>query len=82
MGWTLLEDGVQGHVGGELGFQGTMVLKRTEHGTSGILVMTNVNLSLLEEDRKLEWFENYYFEIEQLLMHTADEILIQEAEVN
>ena len=77
MGWSLCEAGVEGHVGGQLGFGGTMVFKRTDQGTSGILVMTNVDLMYLEQDRKLDWFRNYYFKVEQLLLQTAEKMLTQ-----
>jgi CubicO group peptidase (beta-lactamase class C family) len=80
MGWTLCEDTVEGHIGGQLGFGGTMVLKRTDQGTVGILVMTNVATFLLENDRQGEWLQNYYFEIEQLLLRAAEEMLAREAE--
>jgi hypothetical protein len=80
MGWSLWEDGVEGHVGGQLGFGGTMAFKRTDQGTFGILVMTNVNLTFYEWDRKLDWMGNYYFEMEQLLLQTAEEMLARESE--
>jgi hypothetical protein len=80
MGWTLCQNGVEGHVGGQLGFGGTMILKRTEQGTVGILVMTNVNLMYLENDRRGEWFGAYYGETEQLLLRTAEGMLAQESE--
>jgi hypothetical protein len=57
-----------------------MVLKRTDQGTAGILVMTNVDLMFLEQDRKLDWFRNYYYKVEQLLLHTAEEMLTQKSE--
>jgi CubicO group peptidase (beta-lactamase class C family) len=75
MGWTVCEDGVEGHVGGELGFQGTMVFKRTDHGTVGILVMTNVIQEYLEDHRRDRWFTNYYAKLEQLLLESAEEML-------
>ena len=53
-------DGVEGHVGGELGFQATMVFKRTDRGTCGILAMTNVFQMYLEDHRRDRWFTNYY----------------------
>jgi hypothetical protein len=77
MGWTLCQDGVEGHVGGQLGYGGTMILKRTEQGIVGILVMTNVNLMYLENDRRGDWFETYYGEIERLLLRRAEEMLAQ-----
>jgi CubicO group peptidase (beta-lactamase class C family) len=77
MGWTLCQDGVEGHVGGQLGYGGTMILKRTEQGIVGILVMTNVNLMYLENDRRGAWFETYYGEIERLLLRRAEEMLAQ-----
>jgi len=42
--------------------------------------MTNVDLMYLEQDRKLDWFRNYYFEVEQLLLQTAEEVLAQKSE--
>jgi CubicO group peptidase (beta-lactamase class C family) len=78
MGWSLCEDGVEGHVGGQLGFGGTMVFKRTDQGTVGILVMTNVDLMYLESQRRFRWFTNYYFKLEQLLLQSAEEMLAQQ----
>jgi CubicO group peptidase (beta-lactamase class C family) len=80
MGWSLCEEGVEGHIGGQIGFGGTMLIKRTEHGTVGILVMTNVDLMFLEKNRRIDWFTNYYFKIEQLLLQTAEEMLTQMSE--
>jgi hypothetical protein len=75
MGWSLCEDGVEGHVGGQLGYGATMVFKRTDQGTAGIVVMTNVDLMYLEDHRRGRWFTNYYFQLEQLLLQSAEEIL-------
>jgi CubicO group peptidase (beta-lactamase class C family) len=80
MGWSLCEDGIEGHCGGQLGFGGTMVFKRTDQGTVGILVMANVNLMYLGEARKWEWFRAYYFKVEQLLLKAAEEMLVQQSE--
>jgi CubicO group peptidase (beta-lactamase class C family) len=80
MGWTLCEDGVEGHVGGQLGYGGTMVFKRTDRGTAGILVMANVNQMYLGEARKWEWFRAYYFKVEQLLLQAAEEMLVRQSE--
>ena len=80
MGWSLCQDGVEGHVGGQLGFGGTMVFKRTDQGIAGILVMTNVDAMYLENDRRGDWFRNYYGEIEQLLLRTAEEMLVRQSE--
>jgi CubicO group peptidase (beta-lactamase class C family) len=80
MGWTLCQEGLEGHIGGQAGFTGTMIFKRTEQGTFGILVMTNVNLTFHREAGKMKWFRDYYFEIEQLLLQTAEEMLAQKSE--
>jgi hypothetical protein len=52
-----------------------MMIKQTEHGTVGILVMTNVDLMFLENNRRIDWFMNYYFKIEQLLLQAAEDML-------
>jgi CubicO group peptidase (beta-lactamase class C family) len=80
MGWSLCEDGVEGHVGGQLGFGATMVFKRTDQGTAGILVMANVDAMYLEDHRRWDWFRNYYGEIEKLLLRTAEEMLARESQ--
>lgn len=80
MGWSLCADDVEGHVGGQHGFGGTMLFKRNDQGTLGILVMTNVDLMYLEDDRRVDWFRNYYFKIEQLLLQTAEEALAPKSE--
>ena len=77
MGWSLCQDGMEGHVGGQLGFGGTMIFKRTDQGTVGILVMTNVNLTYSGAARKWSWFGDYYFEVEQLLLQATEEMLAQ-----
>jgi CubicO group peptidase (beta-lactamase class C family) len=79
MGWNLCQDGVEGHTGDQLGFNAAMVYKQTGQGTAGILAMTNVNLMFFEWDRKLEWFGDYYFDITQLLLRTAEEMLARES---
>jgi CubicO group peptidase (beta-lactamase class C family) len=75
MGWSLCKDGVEGHVGGQLGFGGTMVTRRGEQGAVGVLLMTNVDLMFLDDNRRGEWFTSYYFELEQLLLQTAERML-------
>ena len=57
-----------------MGFGGTMIVKRTDQGTFGILVMTNVGAMFLENDRRIDWYTNYYFELEQLLLQAAEEM--------
>ncbi|HEY45366.1 MAG TPA: serine hydrolase [Anaerolineae bacterium] len=80
MGWSLCEDGVEGHVGGQLGFGGTMIFKRTDQGTVGILMMINVNLEFLEQDRRWDWFTKYYSEVEQMLLQAGEEMLALKSE--
>jgi CubicO group peptidase (beta-lactamase class C family) len=80
MGWTLCEDEVEGHVGGQLGFTATMVFKRTDRGTAGILAMTNVFQMYLEDQRRSRWFTNYYAKLEQLLLRAAEEMLALSAQ--
>ena len=77
MGWSLCEDGVEGHVGGQPGFGGTMIFKGTDQGAFGILVMTNVGAVFLEHDARIDWYQNFYFEIEQLLFRTAEEMILK-----
>jgi CubicO group peptidase (beta-lactamase class C family) len=81
MGWTLCQDGLEGHIGGQVGFGGTMIFKRTEQGTFGILVMTNISLMFHGDAGKGKWFRDYYFEIEQLLLQAAEEILLEEINI-
>ena len=80
MGWSLCEGGIEGHVGAQLGFNGTMMLKHTEHGTVGILSMMNVAVFLLENQSQWSWHASYTYEIEQLLLRTAEEMLGRESE--
>jgi hypothetical protein len=80
MGWSLCQDGLEGHVGGQVGYGGTMIYKQSEHGTFGILAMMNINLMFHGESRKWEWFRDYYFGIEQLLLQAAEEMLVQKSE--
>ena len=79
MGWTVCQDGVEGHVGGQLGFGAAMVFKRTDQGTCGILAMMNVDLMYLDHNRRVDWFRNAYFKVEQLLLQTAEEMLAQQS---
>jgi hypothetical protein len=80
MGWSLCDGGLEGHVGSQLGYGGTMVFKRTDQGTIGILVMTNVDLMFLEDNRRIDWFTSYYFKIEQLLLQAAEQMLAEKFE--
>jgi len=56
-----------------------MVFKRTDQGTEGILIMTNVDLMYLEDHCRFRWFTNYYFELERLLFQAAEEALARES---
>jgi CubicO group peptidase (beta-lactamase class C family) len=80
MGWSVCEDGVEGHVGGQMGFGGTMISKRSDGRTFGILMMTNVAATFLEEERRINWYTSYYFELEQFLLQTAEQMAAQGVE--
>jgi CubicO group peptidase (beta-lactamase class C family) len=75
MGWSLCEDGVEGHVGGQLGFGATMVFKETPKGTVGVLLMTNHSAMFLEDDARFDWFNRFYFPLEQLLLQAGGNLL-------
>jgi CubicO group peptidase (beta-lactamase class C family) len=74
MGWTLCTDGVEGHVGGQPGFGGTMMLQRTENGVVGFLFMTNSNGTYTDNDARRDRFNRGYAPLEKLLFRTTQEM--------
>ena len=39
LGWTIAEDGIQGHIGGASGYEAEMLFKETPHGKVGIIFL-------------------------------------------
>jgi hypothetical protein len=74
MGWTLCADGVEGHVGGQPGFSGTMMLEETAGHTVGIVLMANIAATYTDDEARWDWFRRWYFPIEGLLFETAEEM--------
>jgi hypothetical protein len=76
-GWWLWDDGLQGHGGAVPGFYAQMLFKKTEIGAYGVVMMMNTGCSLVPCD--MEWFDDYYITIRELLLQEAAEIYSQSA---
>jgi CubicO group peptidase (beta-lactamase class C family) len=76
-GWWLWDDGLQGHGGAVPGFFAQILFKKTEIGAYGVVMMMNTGCSLVPCD--MEWFDDYYITIRELLLQEAAEIYSQSA---
>ncbi|MEW6363448.1 MAG: serine hydrolase domain-containing protein [Acidobacteriota bacterium] len=72
MGWTVCTEGVAGHIGGQLGYTSAMILKKTERGFAGFILLINYARRLDPDSRaNMAWSKTYYTPLEQRLLDAA-----------
>jgi hypothetical protein len=73
MGWAVCTEGVSGHIGGQLGYTSAMILKRTERGLAGFILLMNYARRLDPDSQaNLAWFKTYYAPLERRLLDAAE----------
>lgn len=76
MGWTICTEGVAGHIGGQLGYTSAMILKKTERGMAGFILLINFARRLdPDAGANRTWFETYYTPLERRLLAAAEAAL-------
>ncbi len=72
MGWTLAEDGIQGHIGGGFGYEAEMLYQETRSGPTGIIFLRNWTWELADDyDNGFEYWKKYHVGVREILMAEA-----------
>jgi hypothetical protein len=76
LGWTLCHGGIQGHIGGALGYGATMLYEETSMGKVGIILLRNWSWNLvMDYEQVLDYGKQYYLPLEQSLLQEAKNML-------
>ncbi|MGD8998062.1 MAG: serine hydrolase [Anaerolineae bacterium] len=72
LGWTVCENGIQGHIGGAPGYGATMLYQETTQGNVGIILLRNWSWGYVtDNDRVMEYGMQYYLPLEPLLFEAG-----------
>jgi CubicO group peptidase (beta-lactamase class C family) len=72
LGWTVCENGIQGHIGGSPGYGATMLYQETTQDKVGIILLRNWSWSYVtDNDRVTEYGMQYYLPLEPLLFEAG-----------
>jgi hypothetical protein len=72
LGWTIGEDGIQGHIGGASGYEAEMLFRETTRGRAGIIFLRNWSWGLADDyDAGLEYWKKYHVAVRETLMAEA-----------
>jgi hypothetical protein len=71
-GWTQWGDGWQGHSGATPGYFAQMLMRETDSGSYGVILMMTYGCSITECD--FEWFDKYFETIRDLLLEEAEKV--------
>jgi CubicO group peptidase (beta-lactamase class C family) len=72
MGWTLAEDGIQGHIGGAFGSEAEMLYQDTPQGKYGIIFLRNWSWELADDYQNgFEYWKKYHVGVREILMDEA-----------
>jgi CubicO group peptidase (beta-lactamase class C family) len=76
LGWTIAEDGIQGHIGGASGYEAEMLYKETDRGKYGIIFLRNWTWELADAyDEGFEYWKKYHVGVREILMAEAERLL-------
>jgi CubicO group peptidase (beta-lactamase class C family) len=76
LGWTIAEDGLQGHIGGASGYEAEMLFKETSRGKVGIIFLRNWSQELADDyDNGFEYWKKYHIGVREILMTEAERLL-------
>lgn len=75
MGWTIVEDGIQGHIGGASGYEAEMLYKEIPQGQIGIIFLRNWSWELADDyDYGFEYWKTYHVGVREILMSEAERL--------
>jgi CubicO group peptidase (beta-lactamase class C family) len=75
LGWTIAEDGIQGHIGGASGYEAEMLYKETARGKVGIIFLRNWSWELADAyDEGFEYWKKYHVGVREILMSEAERL--------
>jgi CubicO group peptidase (beta-lactamase class C family) len=76
LGWTIAEDGLQGHIGGASGYEAEMLYKETPQGKVGIIFLRNWSWELADDyENGFEYWNKYHVGVREILMEEAERFL-------
>ena len=76
LGWTIAEDGLQGHIGGASGYEAEMLYKETPQGLVGIIFLRNWSWELANDyENGFEYWKKYHVGVREILMEEAERLL-------
>jgi len=76
LGWTICEDGIQGHIGGASGYEAEMLYKETSQGSYGIIFLRNWSWELADDyENGFEYWKEYHVGVREILMEEAERLL-------
>jgi CubicO group peptidase (beta-lactamase class C family) len=76
LGWTIAEDGIQGHIGGASGYEAEMLYKETPQGKVGIIFLRNWSWELVDDyENGFEYWKKYHVGVREILMAEAVRLL-------
>jgi CubicO group peptidase (beta-lactamase class C family) len=76
MGWTICEEGIEGHIGGIFGYEAEMLIKNTPQGKVGIIFLRNWSWNLADDyENGFEYWKTYHVGIRQILLEEAERLL-------
>jgi hypothetical protein len=76
LGWTIAEDGIQGHIGGASGYEAEMLYQETRSGSVGIIFLRNWSWELANDyENGFEYWKKYHVGVREILMAEAERLL-------
>jgi len=76
LGWTIAEDGIQGHIGGASGYEAEMLSKETSLGSYGIVFLRNWSWELADDyENGFDYWKKYHVGVREILMEEAERLL-------
>jgi CubicO group peptidase (beta-lactamase class C family) len=76
LGWTICEEGIEGHIGGIFGYEAEMLIKKTSKGKVGIIFLRNWSWNLADDyENGFEYWKKYHVGIREILLEEAELLL-------
>jgi CubicO group peptidase (beta-lactamase class C family) len=76
LGWTIAEDGIQGHIGGASGYEAEMLYQETRSGPVGIIFLRNWSWELADDYANgFEYWKKYHVGVREILIAEAVRLL-------
>jgi CubicO group peptidase (beta-lactamase class C family) len=76
MGWTICEDGIEGHIGGASGYEAEMLIKESPQGKVGIIFLRNWTWELADDyENGFEYWKKYHVGVRGILLEAAEDLI-------